>query len=144
METALAEWLVAVAGMTPRMLSLSASASSGRCITTDPTPSARQYPSAWQSHVLHGLGVFAAAGLGVSDFDITSHWWCFGGFRQGLETWFVTPWFHAWVEWCSGHMAMARDSALRRVHIYCLCHCNCSSVDSSLSESLHLFSCTLK
>ena len=30
------------------------------------------------------------------------------------------------------------------MHLYCLLHCNCSSVDSSLSESLHTFFVTTK
>src|SRR6186713_3331703 len=52
MEIAFAEWLVAMEPITPRILSLSWIASSRRLRTRVPTPSARQYPSAFSSHVL--------------------------------------------------------------------------------------------
>ena len=57
--------------------------------------------------------ILATVGLGVNDsyiaYRIIS---CYSGFRPGLEIWFETPWFLAWVEWCSG-MAMTHGHGER-------------------------------
>ena len=58
-----------------------------------------------------GLGLTRHRPPHNSDFD---------NLRHGLKTQFenIVPFMHAWVDWCSG-IAMAEDSVLKRVHVYC-------------------------